>query len=157
MSFRRGFSLIELVIVLVILGIIAGFATQRLRGVTARKSLADATDRIRAFDTALRREALVNRKPVAARIDRGSSMLIVRSSPTQEFRLPGRVTIQSIVMGREFAGPQDSLMARSDGASQSYAIELRCDESTRWVMVAGGSGQMKVFADRQAVAMLLGG
>lgn len=144
---RKGFSLIELVVVLVIMGLVAGLASQSLRGVSTRKKLADAAAQVQAFDTAIRRAALTSRRPVVGVIDRAKRRLQVRADEQRDFPLPKGVTIGRV----DLSGANSrQVVVQPDGSSVSYAIRMDADDISRWVIVAGGSGQVSSHLDEQA-------
>ena len=75
---HRGFTLIELVIVLVILALMAAAATISVRGATTRARLARAVIVLEQFDLAMRREARWRRQSVAGEINTAEGKLSLK-------------------------------------------------------------------------------
>lgn len=149
----RGFSLIELVVVLLLLAILAALATYSARGIVAKDRLARGVEAIEQFDRALRRAARSQRRTVKGVIDRRRGEFVVDGTSEQRrFRLPRRVTMESLRMDTSGRG----LAALGDGSTASYAVELRCDRAKVFVVFAGGSGQVLHLTDPSRVQSILG-
>lgn len=147
----KGFSLIELVVVLLLLAILAAMATYSARGIVARDRLARGVETIEQFDRALRRAARSQRRPVKGMIDRRRGEFAVEGSQERRFRLPDSVSIESLRMDASGRG----LTAIGDGSTSSYAVELQCDRAKVFVLFAGGSGQVLHLTDRSQVQSIL--
>ncbi|OUT60129.1 hypothetical protein SV7mr_04880 [Stieleria bergensis] len=149
---RRGFSLIELMVVVVLLAIMAALASVPVSGALARQDLSRSVQLIRLFDLRLRHQAQLEREPVKGLIDHqtGRLVVLVDGDPVKSFQLPQSVAVQAIGnvnRGIEVAGNGDAV---------SYAVQLACRGATQWVLVVGGSGQVLVDVDPRSVKMLLG-
>ncbi len=158
-SAKRGFSLIELVVVLVLMAVIASLATLSLRGVIARQRLGRAIEVIEQFDTALRRSARDQRRQVAGVIDRGRGRLTVDPSgdPSRTYTLPRQVSIDAIRFGPVSSSRTGSqIIANADGSSPSYALRLASGDTRRWIFLVGGSGQVVDDFNDMAVDLALG-
>ncbi len=156
----RGISLVELIVVLVLMGILASMATVSIRGVILRQRLARAAEVVEQFDTALRRSARNARRQVVGVIDRNHRRLTIgqvdRNART--FTLPNQVSIDSVRLARSSlaTGSVNQIVAAGDGSSASYAVRLVSGHDTRWVVFAGGTGQVIHDLDRASVDFLLG-
>ncbi|MDV6033896.1 MAG: type II secretion system protein [Phycisphaera sp. RhM] len=156
---HRGFSLIELVVVLVLMAVIASMATLSVRGVIARQRLGRAVEVIEQFDTALRRSARDQRRQVAGVIDRGRGRLTVDPSGerSRTYTLPRQVSIDAIRFGPVPSSRSGSqIVANADGSSPSYALRLASGNTRRWVFFVGGSGQVVDDFNDMAVDLALG-
>ena len=85
-SDRAGFSLIELVVVLLLMAIMASMATIGLQGVVIRGRLVRAAEVVEQFDTALRRQAR-NQRPRGRRRHRSRPATLDRRSVRQSIEI----------------------------------------------------------------------
>lgn len=143
-----AFTMIELVVVMIILGILAALVVNSVGGVMDRHQLARAVETIERFDARARRDARTHRLPTEVVIDRTRGRLTVvsadRSDPT--YRLPRQVKIKEIRMRRrKVVVGQVEVDINSFGQSPSYAMHLQRGESSRWLVVLGFSGQVITF------------
>ena len=160
----RGFSLVELVVVLVLMAILASMATVSIRGVIIRQRLARAAEVVEQFDTALRRSARNGRRRVVGVIDRSRRRLVIGqvNGKARTFSLPKQVSIDSVRLGSVRLGQSPStssetqITAAGDGSSASYAVRLVSGQTRRWVLLAGGTGQVIHDLDSTSVDSLLG-
>ncbi|WP_286177523.1 type II secretion system protein [Rhodopirellula sp. JC639] len=156
---NRGFSLIELIVVLVLTAILASLTTFSLRGVIVRQRLGRAVEVVKQFDTALRRAARHQRRQVAAVIDRGRGRLTIDPSgeSMRTFTLPRQVSIDTIRFGPVPASRSGAqVTADPDGSTSSYALRLTTGDSGHWIFLAGGSGQIVDDFDPTAIELALG-
>lgn len=143
--FGNGFSLIELVVVLVLMGMLAGTAAVSVRGVVVRQDLSRAAEIVEQFDTALRRTARHQRRSLVGVVNRAGQSLSIETARDNRrtFKLPRQVTIDSIRFATSNRNQlQDRIVVNGDGVGFSYAIRLAYGETDRWVFFAGGSGQV---------------
>ncbi len=152
---RSAFSLIELVIVIVLMAILAGLASIPVRSAITRSQLSHAVEMIERFDLALRTTARQQRQTVQGTIDRSKGKLTLQDpSSVRSFQLPKRVRLKSV---RIAGGTAFGLItATSSGATPTYAFELVAGETTRWIVLVGGSGQVIRDADATLVTTLMG-
>ncbi len=162
LSYRQAFTLIELMVVIVILGLLTSLASLSLGGVMDRYQLSRAAETIEACDTRARRSARLSREAFDAVIRRSKRDLIVKAplaSPSQalaNYRLPRNVEIDEVKLRRKAVTGRDVTINFSDqGRSESYAVELRRGKMTRWLVVLGISGQVvPVNSEEEADALL---
>lgn len=121
-----------------------------LRGVVAKKRLTDAVLQLQLFDNAWRREARVLRRSIPARIDAQNRTATIESRPGRAFRIGDRIQIEQV----RIDGQSSQLIASGDGVTPDYAVKLRCDDVTRWVMFAGGSGQLFQSSEEENMVRL---
>ena len=148
-----GFSLVELVVVLLLLAMLAAMATYSARGVVAKNRLSRGVEVLEQFDRALRRAARYERREVEGAIDRVRGVLTVEDRQEERrFQLPRQVAIESLRM----EGNARGLIALGDGSTPSYVVELECDRAKVFVLFAGGSGQVLHLTDAKQVQAILG-
>lgn len=159
---RRAFTLIEMTVVIAILALLTTMATLSLGGVMDRYRLSRAAEAIEAFDARARRSARLSREGFEAIIDRRDRELTIpaadrgRRIETAQYRLPRNVEISDIRMRRKVALGQKVAIRFSDqGASPTYAVELRRGKRTRWLVVLGISGQVVAVANEGEADALL--
>ena len=148
---RRGFSLIELMVVTVLLAIMAALASVPVSGALARHDLSRSAQQIQLFDLRLRHEAELENAIVKGLIDPRAGRLIVSvdGAPVKSFQLPESVVVQAT------RDVDRGIEVTKEGDSRSYAIQLACRGATQWVLVVGGSGQVLVDLDQRSVKSLL--
>ncbi len=141
---NRGFTLIELIVVLVIIAVLSGLVMLSVGSTMDRHRLHQAVETIETFDMRLRREARAWRQPIRASVDTHSKVLTVPLADGNErvFRLPQRVDVLSWRLATQRSGGQQLAIAvDGDGRSPSYVVELGSGKLRLWLVVLGGSGQ----------------
>ncbi len=148
-SQRAGFTLIELIVVILILGMLTAMASLSLGGVMDRYQLGRAAETLEAFDAQARREAARSREGVSAILRRGTNELILRNAAERplrarsQYRMPRKVEIGEIRMQRKALSARDvTIMVSDRGRSPTYAVELRRGAMSRWIVILGISGQV---------------
>lgn len=141
-----GFSLIELIIVLVLMAVAAAMATFSLRGVRSRQKLARGVEIVQQFDAALRRSALVNRRGARGEVNRSGGQMTIEAL-NQTYKLPDPLKMQEFRIG----GSGREVTVFGDGSSPTYAVKLSTGNASRWVLLIGGSGQLVSDADDSLV------
>lgn len=153
-----GFTLIELIVVLVIMGLLSSLAIVSVSHTIDRNQLAAAAETIEIFDARLRREARSYRQPITAVIDVArNQMVFPQADGTQaRFSLPSRAEIESVRSSVSRGGSNRlSLNVDIDGRSASYLIEIRTGSAAKFLVVLGASGQMVVETNRRAALAML--
>lgn len=155
---RSAFSLVELIVVLVILAMISSIAVLSVGNTIDRHLISTASETIEVFDARLRREARAFRQPITASFNGITGELVFPQSDSSEaaFRLPRRVKVASLLTSESRANRSELILTvGTDGRSTSYAVELEKGESTQWLVVLGGSGQVVRRKDKRSVDELL--
>lgn len=154
-----GFTLIELVVVMMIMALLASLAMVSLGASIDRYRLARAVDAIETFDARARRDARVSHTSLVAQFDRRRGELRIDDQGSGQpylVRVPVQVGIAELRRGRtKVLGNQAKLEFRADGSSLSYAIRLLRGKSERWLVVLGRSGQVVACESEQEVDAIL--
>jgi len=158
-NYRIGFTLLELVIVMIILGLLSTIAVTSLSGTLDNYKLTQATEVIQRFDAYARRQAANRRQPVHITVQRLRNQLQVGASTDRErrlFRLPSGVSIGETLFRRKtIASGNFEIRFDQDGGSPSYAMELTRGKRSQWIVVLGGSGQILQMNQRGEVNEIL--
>ncbi len=152
---RRGFTLIELTIVLLILGIAAGAVSLRMQSPLRRARTKDVLSAIVDFDRTTRSYARMQDKPVLLIIGSRGNRL-ERSTPDKQkslgekFELPNKWQIIRTLVGPEAtSGMIGEIRISRAGYSPSYAICLKDKNNKRtWMIITGLTGAT-VFCDNE--------
>ena len=156
---RIGFTLIEVVAVIVVLSILSTITAVALGPTLDRQRLSQAIEKLEWFDAKARRSAQANRSTVSAKIDPSKNRLVIQTSNQQEdvsLRLPSNVEISKVQLaGKPSSTRSESIQVSPSGYSTSYAVLLKRGELSKWVLVLGGSGQVVQFDNAKDVNALL--
>jgi general secretion pathway protein H len=161
--FRVGFTLIELIAVMAIMGLLASVAVTAVGGTMDRYRLSRAAETVEMFDARVRREARQTRRPHTAWIDRRRNRLIVRGPDDRvsaSFGLPGAVELAEFRIkepGRATRAAHGSIRfdVAGSGRSPTYAMRMKLGKQERWLVVLGFSGQVVPVKEKEAVDDLL--
>ncbi len=158
---RRGFSLVEMLIVLLILAVVAGAVVLRIGPKPGRAALADITDRVLFFDhnsrvlTRQRGEPInmvFNLAVCSARCEDKNGKRLVENS----MELPARCSIAKLMTaGRQFTSSSVSIHCSPLGLSPSYAVLLEAGDWRQWVLISGLTGQPTKVQDEKQVKAIL--
>jgi prepilin-type N-terminal cleavage/methylation domain-containing protein len=152
---RAGFTLIELVVVIVILGIMAAVAVLSLGGTTDRYQLSQAELVWQSFDAQARRHARTSHRTIEATIQRSRGQLQI-DSLSKTFQIPSSVEIKKVRVHHRGAGrSQIDLQFDREGTSPTYAVQLQRGKLTKWLVVLGISGQVCTFDTEREVNEVL--
>jgi len=158
---RRAFTLVEVTAVIVLVALVAGAVTLRVRGTMRRATLAQTVDEWAGFDRLTRVLAESRRRPMSLVIDMGLGQVSrLDSDGVTEvgaaLTLPEELTIAEVRLadGRRGWGRAD-VPYSSRGLSPSYAVCLEDNRGgRRWVLFAGLTGQrIEVDSDEALQAM----
>ncbi|MGI9472561.1 MAG: pilus assembly FimT family protein [Rubripirellula sp.] len=155
---RDAFTLIELVIVIVIMAILSTLAVVSLRGTMDRYLISQAAETVERFDARARRDASRMRQPIRAAIDRNRKRLTIDTPGpgNAKYHLLNRVEIGKVRLSRRVTvGNQFKIQFSREGASPTYAVELRRGEMSQWLLVLGTSGQIVPLRNEGEVDAIL--
>lgn len=159
---RSGFSLLEVLLVMVLLGLVAALAAGSMVSPRRSLSLQDALQQVAACDRWVRRDATRSdsRRELLLDLDLGRVVCLVdggRSPGPQAARMAQGVGIAEVrtVGGRITAGKL-VLSCSSVGVMPSYALLLKGPGGQqRWVVFAGLTGQHDEVPDEQTAQDIL--
>jgi len=144
----RGFTLIELTVVILILAILAAVVTVRLDGPAARARMSDAVDRLAAMDTLARTLAQVRDVPLRLIMDLSEDTLRAtdaagRDDVASACALPGNFRIGAVrTSGGERTAGRVDIPVSPLGLAPTYAVQLEGPgHRKQWILVAGLSGE----------------
>lgn len=173
MAGRRAFTLIELMAVVALLGLLAGATAWSMTGELRRATVEDAIGELRYLDQTAR---LTGRRFGTAytltydldaqRVRR----IIAPGTPGEQFAgaygLPAGVAVDRLIVAdlvegrragelgtrrRTIDAGEATIAFGSDARGMSYAVRVRDETGSRWLVFSGLSGQMTRIADDQAV------
>ena len=150
---RRGFTLIELMVVLVIFGLIVGATVLRMNGISQRGRLRSAMRQCAAFDRLARTQALTSgaaRRLNFAAGENGCALQWIEQregsmdwSSEVLLRWASGVELQRVlVVGANPASDEGVVRVRvhTDGSSASYLVELTAGKLVTAVAIEGSTG-----------------
>ncbi|MFP4145637.1 MAG: prepilin-type N-terminal cleavage/methylation domain-containing protein [Phycisphaeraceae bacterium] len=145
---RRGFTLVEVVAAVAVVGLAAGLTGLSLHAALARVGPAEAAGALVEYDRTTR--LLAQRQRRTVRLELGQHRLTtldVRGRPLdpprRDLDLPGGCEIVDVYL------PPDvrDVLISPRGRSRSYGLELAGRGTRRWVLVLGLTGESRTFAD----------
>ncbi|HEY7115769.1 MAG TPA: type II secretion system protein [Tepidisphaeraceae bacterium] len=156
----RGFTLIEVMIAVVILGILAGATALAFTGPLHRARTVEAIEQLRYLDASARDLARRTGRSVTLAFDLSENILERRDRPggPAVFRanIPSPLRIDAVWRGRQRITDGQAQIAVSPLAlSETYAVKLAAPQGERWLLVSGLSGQTKVLNDDAQVESIL--
>ncbi len=163
MNLRRGaFSLIELTVVLLILGIGAAAAALRIQGPMRNARLDDVVDQVRQFDHVTRQWAVAHNRSARLVVDVSTGRLSRTDAEGRELgseplTLPDNVAIAELhVRGRRMGVGQVSVSRSQAGRTPTYGIVLEEDGGRRrWLIFAGLTGEFTETDDPEVLEAIL--
>jgi prepilin-type N-terminal cleavage/methylation domain-containing protein len=160
---RRGFSLIELMAVLLIMGIMAGAVALRIQNPLRKARMADVTGSLEQLDRSTRHAARQQRRAMRIVFDR-STGTIARTDDqghpagSGDVVLPAGYEIEHLlVVGQDITTGVAVVRCTAMGVTPTYAMLLNAGGRRQWIVVAGLTGQFVQAQDerdaRQTVAV----
>ncbi len=157
----RGFSLLELMAVLLIMAIVAAAVTLRMQGPLRQSQTAEVIDRIRAFDEITRTYARQQDQTLQVMVDMSANKLGRTNSAGQAvgagLELPKGCSFNSVSLATDRAhGGKALLVCGNTGYTPTYCLEVQDAQRQRhWLLFAGLSGEMKVYESQNAAQQVL--
>ena len=149
---RRGFTLFELVAVLVVLAILAGAVAVSVRGHISNARLEAFLDRLETFDGRARGEARRRSELTVLSFDANTKLVSQisdqnSSGAARSFAVPGGLEIVAVKTVSDQASQGVLRIGVSPlGQTDTYALQLRASSGRElWLVVLGGSGQCLRF------------
>lgn len=154
---RRGFTMVELITVLVLLSLVTGTVTFSLRGQIANSRAELAIEKLQLVDRQLRDSAIRSGRTSMLRFD------LSRGKMTRSVRGQQDSVIEDDIPALRFCsdeldadGGQVAVQFLPDGTSTAYAVCLRqSGQARKWIIFAGLTGQALVTPDAGEVEQLL--
>lgn len=158
---RRGFTMIELVAVLTIIGLAAGAVALNVRGATQRSRWEEVVDRIAEADASARdtcrmqgRRSMLLIDLPTGRIERADAE--GRPLDSRTYQLPeGYRFVRACLAGEETLTGQLSLGVSTRGLGASYALLLEGQGKRQWLVFSGLTGQLTLMESDNAVRAIL--
>ena len=158
---RDGFSLVELSVVLLLMGIAAGAVALRVEGPIRRAKMETLVTRIEAFDCLTRTQARELDRPLRTVIDAATGELRRTTVDGRDAGVP-LVLPEGFGIGRlwladqEFFSGSVAVSCSRQGLMPTYALLIEGPGGRRtWLLVAGLSGRVTELDDEQAVQNIM--
>ncbi len=160
---HRGFSLIEMLAVLLILALIAGSVAVSLGGAAQRARLEDAVSRFEFYERSTRERAQSKSEPLQLvyKLKSGYVERVTDSTQKlsgQQLGLPPGFTIDQVWTRQErIIEGEVGMLYGSNGCAATYAVMISgLDRQSTWIVVVGLSGQVLETDDVDKVRAILG-
>ena len=158
---HRGFTLIELTVVLLILAIVAGAVTLRMQAPLYNARMRDVVDGISQFDHLTRTAAKEQDRPLRLVIDLDENFLTRADGRGKEldippFRIPKGFRIKTLlVRHREISGGKAMVRCSRKGLLPSYALAITSGKRTQWILFTGLTGHRILLTDEGQIREIL--
>lgn len=155
---RTGFTLLEVLLVCVLLGIVSGVVLWSVRGRITAARLSQACEQLEGADQLARRVARNSAERVTLRFRGTDNQIEIRRGERRQklLRLPGGISLSGVRFGRRASRRRGDLEVSRLGQSASYAVALRTEADTeRWLVISGLSGQSIIARDAEEADALL--
>jgi len=158
---HRGFTLVELLVVIALIGLLAGLTMTRMGSVTHRARLQAEVERLAALDGALRSHAARHAAACRLKLDLDAGE-IERVSGGEDriartLALSGAVRLSRFLSATRDTGHGTIHVDYSpQGTSESFALQLQVgDGESRWLLFAGVTGQITEWEEQRDVERIL--
>jgi prepilin-type N-terminal cleavage/methylation domain-containing protein len=150
MTKQAGFTLIEVIAVVVILGMLVGIASMNLRGHVNRAKMVQAVTMLEDADRYARAFARKEHIPLEMTLSRKTRTISIRSSdssaskkPVRSWKLPSGISMNRIRDSQGLVEANEKEISISaNGTSPMYAIGLAgANRNASWLVTLGFSGQ----------------
>jgi prepilin-type N-terminal cleavage/methylation domain-containing protein len=143
----RGFTLVEMVVVIAIMALLTSAAALSFSGPLRATRASDAIRQVQSFDDATRQHAKRFGKDLQIVLDLSRDRLIRRQSADgpamHELQLPHGCRIERVRVGGKVIDSGEAVLACSNlGLTRSYAAHLVGPGLDRWILVAGLTGEV---------------
>ena len=148
---RRGFSLIEAVLVLALIALITTATTLSLRGRLSGARMEDAVGRLVEFDRVTREAARAQRLELRFDLNAGTlkRSTDAQYSPGGGYRVARLWTDGGLAQSGEVSVPFSR-----HGQSPTYAVLLESTALRQWIVIAGMTGKAVLIQDERELEEL---
>ena len=160
MKKATGFTLIELTVVLLIMGIIAAIVTLKISGPVSQVKLQDVAERIKQFDIHTRSYARQHGKALRVDVDLSKNCISrwdnAGNQLGQPLKLPSNFSIEKCqVASQQQVRNATLLKYSSQGMTHSYAIKLADKSQSKWIFIIGLTGELVELENEQNVQKIM--
>ena len=177
---QRGFTMIELMVCMIIIGLLAGMVALSLRGMGERAKWEDVVDQVKQIDQQVRMHAVLNDvcgqmrfdlRHVRSEIwyvpaDDSDMREVHKQTQMRAWRVASPFRISEVrVAGGEGAQSQIALPISSNGITLTYALKIDGQASSdasvsqsaseTWLVFIGATGQVYQTEEREEVDAIL--
>ena len=154
---RRGFTMVELITVLVLLSLVTGTVPFSLRGNIANSRAELAIEKLQLVDRQLRDSAIRSGRTSTLRLN------LARGTMARSVRGQQEIVIEEGIPALRFRSHeidtdegQAVVQFLPDGTSATYAVCLRQSAMSRtWLVFAGMTGQSLVTSDADEIEQMM--
>lgn len=158
---RRGLTLVELMVVIVILALIVGVVGYRWSGSVQTAKLQWGIDRIEAIDGMLRSEAAHKAASGTIQFDVGTGTIERELNNNKDSKrkttLGHNLAVTRVITQVREASQGETVIDYSpQGTAETYAVELTsANGHSVWIMVAGLTGQLTRLDNERTVTVAM--
>jgi type II secretion system protein H len=144
---RTGFTLVELLVVLTLVGLVSATAAVRLSGVTQKARLERSIEILIAADRSLRNYSAKHGRPACLRLNldagRVQKVFGKREEGTVSIDLGSGIRLKRLLSSdRSVSSGQAQVVFSCCGTSPTYALEVEgANNTTVYLLIAGLTGQ----------------